>query len=271
MSIPLNMMVAITGVSGSGKSTLVHDVIYQIAGEAHESRGASAADDAEAWGAAPEKLTCRKVEKADLLTQVVLVDQSPIGRTPRSNPVTYIKAFDIIRELFASTTEADRRGYTAGHFSFNIPGGPLRNLPGRRHGDRRDAVPGRRRTGLRRLQGHALQAERSGRAISRPEYPRSVAAHGEGSDLVLLGDAAAGAEAASAERRRPGISAAGPIRDHAFRRRSAAREAGRAPGAGHQRRNALHLRRAHHRPALRRHRQAAGCVRAAAALRRAAF
>jgi excinuclease ABC subunit A len=70
------------------------------------------------------------VEKADLLTQVVLVDQSPIGRTPRSNPVTYIKAFDIIRELFASTTEADRRGYTAGHFSFNIPGGRCETCQG---------------------------------------------------------------------------------------------------------------------------------------------
>ncbi len=54
---------------------------------------------------------------------MVLVDQSPIGRTPRSNPVTYIKAFDIIRDLFARTREAERRGYTPGHFSFNIPGG----------------------------------------------------------------------------------------------------------------------------------------------------
>src|SRR5262249_60846776 len=79
-------------------------------------------EEAEAWGVSPEKLTCRRVEKAELLTEVVLVDQSPIGRTPRSNPVTYIKAFDLIRDLFASTTEADRRGYAAGHFSFNIPG-----------------------------------------------------------------------------------------------------------------------------------------------------
>ena len=86
--------------------------------------------DAEAWGTPAEKLTCRKVEKADLLTSVVLVDQSPIGRTPRSNPVTYIKAFDVIRELFASTTEADRRGYGAGHFSFNIPGGRCETCQG---------------------------------------------------------------------------------------------------------------------------------------------
>ena len=57
------------------------------------------------------------------LSDVLLVDQSPIGRTPRSNPVTYIKAFDLVREAFASTKEANRRGYTAGHFSFNIPGG----------------------------------------------------------------------------------------------------------------------------------------------------
>ncbi|HEY4363904.1 MAG TPA: excinuclease ABC subunit UvrA [Bryobacteraceae bacterium] len=132
VAIPLNMMVAITGVSGSGKSTLVHDVIYKSL-EKRMDRQASPAGLApgnEDLATAPEKLTCRKVEKADLLTQVVLVDQSPIGRTPRSNPVTYIKAFDIIRELYASTTEADRRGYGAGHFSFNIPGGRCETCQG---------------------------------------------------------------------------------------------------------------------------------------------
>ncbi|HTS74895.1 MAG TPA: excinuclease ABC subunit UvrA [Bryobacteraceae bacterium] len=128
VAIPLNMMVAITGVSGSGKSTLVHDVIYQNLAR-RMNRDAAPAE-AEEWGAAAEKLTCRKVERADLLTSVVLVDQSPIGRTPRSNPVTYIKAFDLIRELFASTTEADRRGYSAGHFSFNIPGGRCETCQG---------------------------------------------------------------------------------------------------------------------------------------------
>ncbi len=132
VAIPLNMMVAITGVSGSGKSTLVHEVIYQNLMKRlnREPSGFAAPEDAEAWGAAPEKQTVRKVEKADLLTSVVLVDQSPIGRTPRSNPVTYIKAFDLIRELYARTTEADRRGYTAGHFSFNIPGGRCETCQG---------------------------------------------------------------------------------------------------------------------------------------------
>jgi excinuclease ABC subunit A len=118
VEIPLNMMVVISGVSGSGKSTLVHEVIYNSlaapppAGDAGE----------ELFGGA-RKQTCRKVSGANLIKDAVLVDQSPIGRTPRSNPVTYIKAFDQIREIFASTPESQRRGYTAGHFSFNIPGG----------------------------------------------------------------------------------------------------------------------------------------------------
>ncbi len=128
VAIPLNVMVAITGVSGSGKSTLVHDVIYQNLMR-HMNRDTTV-EMGEEWGMAPEKLTCHKVEKADLLTSVVLVDQSPVGRTPRSNPVTYIKAFDLIRELFAKTPEADRRGYTAGHFSFNIPGGRCETCQG---------------------------------------------------------------------------------------------------------------------------------------------
>ena len=75
-------------------------------------------------------MSCRRVDGAERLRDVVLVDQSPIGRTPRSNPVTYIKAFDLIRALFASTKEAGKRGYTAGHFSFNIPGGRCETCQG---------------------------------------------------------------------------------------------------------------------------------------------
>ncbi len=130
VTIPLNVMVAITGVSGSGKSTLVHDVIFQTLEKRMDRNAPAATNSPEEWGVPPEKQTCRKVEKADLLTHVVLVDQSPIGRTPRSNPVTYIKAFDQIRELFANTQEADRRGYTPGHFSFNIPGGRCETCQG---------------------------------------------------------------------------------------------------------------------------------------------
>ena len=111
MTIPLGMLVAITGVSGSGKSTLVHDVLFNaVAAEKGQTSGGARAQ-------------VDEVEGADWLDEVVLVDQSPIGRTPRSNPVTYIKAFDAIRELFAAQPESQRRGYTAGHFSFNIPGG----------------------------------------------------------------------------------------------------------------------------------------------------
>ena len=163
-------MVAITGVSGSGKSTLVHDVIYQSLKKRMDRQAPSPAE-AEEWGAAPEKLTCRKVEKADLLTQVILVDQSPIGRTPRSNPVTYIKAFDIIRELFASTPEAGPARLRPRPLLLQYSRGALRNLPGRRHGDRRNAVPGGRRTGVRRLQRHSLSSPAFWKsAITRLEY-----------------------------------------------------------------------------------------------------
>jgi len=109
LMIPLHMLVAITGVSGSGKSTLVHDVIYKAL-EAKRNGGNF-------------RELCDRIEGEHQLQNVVLVDQSPIGRTPRSNPSTYLKAFDAIREVFAATPEARKRGYSAGHFSFNIPGG----------------------------------------------------------------------------------------------------------------------------------------------------
>src|SRR5438034_1667951 len=110
ISIPLNTLTCVTGVSGSGKSTLVHDVLY--------------AGIKRAKGSCDKRVgTFRKLEGVEFVSDVVLVDQQPIGRTPRSNPVTYLKAFDPIRELFAATKDARSRGLTASHFSFNVPGG----------------------------------------------------------------------------------------------------------------------------------------------------
>ena len=114
ISIPLAMLVAITGVSGSGKSTLLHQVLYRALAQAKQQSGNGATGPAASW---------ESLEGDQFIEEVVLVDQSPIGRTPRSNPVTYIKAFDAIRDLFASLPEAKKRGFGAGHFSFNIPGG----------------------------------------------------------------------------------------------------------------------------------------------------
>jgi excinuclease ABC subunit A len=132
VEIPLGVMTAVTGVSGSGKSTLVHDVIYHtLASRYRRDLSKAREPEAEEAGAgAAERRTCARVTGAELIRDLVLVDQSPIGRTPRSNPVTYTKAFDPIRELFASTPDADRRGYTAGHFSFNIAGGRCETCQG---------------------------------------------------------------------------------------------------------------------------------------------
>jgi excinuclease ABC subunit A len=127
VDIPLGLMVAVTGVSGSGKSSLVHDVLYRALSERLRKNGAP---EEAGWVESSEARTWRGLEGAERVKDVVLVDQSPIGRTPRSNPITYIKGFDIIRELFASTVEADRRGLTAGHFSFNIPGGRCETCQG---------------------------------------------------------------------------------------------------------------------------------------------
>jgi excinuclease ABC subunit A len=110
INIPLNTLTVVTGVSGSGKSTLVHDVLYAAIKRAKGG-----------WDRRVG--TFRKLDGMEYITDVVLVDQAPIGRTPRSNPVTYLKAFDPIRELFAATKDARSRGLTASHFSFNVPGG----------------------------------------------------------------------------------------------------------------------------------------------------
>jgi excinuclease ABC subunit A len=119
VTIPLNMLVAVTGVSGSGKSTLVHQVLYRAVARAL----------GQAEGGDPSGVFT-SLSGTERLNDVVLVDQTPIGRTPRSNPITYIKGFDLVRELFASQPESKRLSLTPGHFSFNVPGGRCNTCEG---------------------------------------------------------------------------------------------------------------------------------------------
>jgi excinuclease ABC subunit A len=108
--IPLGAFTCVTGVSGSGKSTLVNDVLYKaVANRLHRARRRAG--------------THRAIHGLDQLDKIIAVDQSPIGRTPRSNPATYTGLFDVIRDLFSKTQEARARGYKPGRFSFNVKGG----------------------------------------------------------------------------------------------------------------------------------------------------
>src|SRR5207237_4203741 len=117
VDIPLSSFVAVTGVSGSGKSTLVDDVLYRgLKKRRGEPVGIPGA--------------CRALEGAERIAEVILVDQAPIGSTPRANPVTYLRAFDGIRACFPRTEEARLRAYTAATFSFNVPGGRCETCTG---------------------------------------------------------------------------------------------------------------------------------------------
>ncbi|MDX9740024.1 MAG: excinuclease ABC subunit UvrA [Gammaproteobacteria bacterium] len=110
-SIPVGLMCCITGVSGSGKSTLINDTLYRHAARVIGGEGGE------------DPAPCREVSGLDQFDKVVNIDQSPIGRTPRSNPATYTGLFTLVRDLYATTTDARMRGYGPGRFSFNVKGG----------------------------------------------------------------------------------------------------------------------------------------------------
>ena len=116
LMLPLGTLTVVTGVSGSGKSTLVHNVLYRALLAKRNS--------------ASIKEFCERLDGDEQIKEVIIIDQSPVGRTPRSNPATYMKAFDAIRDVFAETPDAKRRGYAAGHFSFNVPGGRCETCQG---------------------------------------------------------------------------------------------------------------------------------------------
>lgn len=117
VKFPLGKFICITGVSGSGKSTLINEVLYKNVAQ-------------QLNGATEKPGKCKTIKGLENIDKIINIDQSPIGRTPRSNPATYTGAFDLIRDIFASTNEAKMRGYEKGRFSFNVPGGRCESCSG---------------------------------------------------------------------------------------------------------------------------------------------
>ncbi len=242
--IPLGALVCITGVSGSGKSSLINETLSRALARRMNGTG-------------PKPGPHRSLRGASQIDKLVQVDQSPIGRSPRSNPATYTGMFDEIRRVFAGTREARQRGYKSGRFSFNVKAGRCEECQGQ---------------GVRRIEMNFLPdltvpcpvcgGARFNRANSGGELPRIVdrrrARPARRRRASLLRKLSADRPLArQPARSRARVLDPRTVVHDAFRRRSAAHQAGHRIGARGNRQHAIYSRRAHHGPALRRHSEAA--------------
>ena len=242
---PLGVMTVVTGVSGSGKSTLVNDILYRAL--------------AQASSIVPAKNPARTKPspEPELIDKVIRIDQSPIGRTPRSNPATYTGIFAAVRDLYAMLPESRERGYKPGRFSFNVSGGRCEACQG--EGQRRiemsflpDVYVQCEVCGGRRYNHETLAVYYNGYSIADLlEMPVSDA-------LPDSGKHSAGqAKAANPGRRRPRIHSPRPICGNAFGRRSPAHQASPRTQQAPDRQDSLPARRTNHRITLRRRSQVA--------------
>ena len=212
VSFPLGLFVCVTGVSGSGKSSLVGDILRDtLSRDLNKAITQPGLHD--------------RIDGLDHLDKIIDIDQSPIGRTPRSNPATYIKLFDLIRDLYTRLPEAKARGYKAGRFSFNVAGGPVRGVRGERLEQAGDGLPGRRLGHLPGLRGQAVQPRDAARPIQGQKHrgrPGDGRPGGTGDVCKRPQDRR---DAPDAPRRRIGLPEAWPGIADALRRRGSAHQA----------------------------------------------
>ncbi len=244
VKVPLGVFCSVTGVSGSGKSTLVNEVLYKaVSNSLHRSRQRAG--------------THKRITGLEQLDKIISVDQSPIGRTPRSNPATYIGLFDQIRDLFSRTQEARARGYKPGRFSFNVKGGRCEVCRGdgqikiEMHFLPDVYVPCEQCHG-KRYNRETLEVRFKGKTIADVlEMPIEEACE------FFTHIPKIRRRVQALQRRRARLHATRPAGDDAVRWRGAAGQAGGGAVQGRDRAHPLHPRRADHGTSLRRHRAAA--------------